>query len=117
MFPAVAFDTILQNIPILNTSQSWFIVFINSVFSVFDTVGRKMGGLKMFDMESTGIKILTLSRIIFIFTFYMIAFKQGFLYSDWFVIINMVLFAFTNGYAATLCAVKAPGTVPVNERG
>jgi hypothetical protein len=90
------------------------------VFSVFDTIGRKMGSLKSFDLEGTGIKILTLSRTIFIGTFYLIAFKvsPSWLFcSDWFCLVNMTLFAFTNGYASTLCAVKAPGTVPPDERG
>lgn len=28
--------------------------------------------------------------------------------ADWFKIINMIVFAFSNGYVSTLCAVRAP---------
>ena len=28
--------------------------------------------------------------------------------ADWFKILNMIIFAFSNGYVSTLCAVKAP---------
>jgi len=37
--------------------------------------------------------------------------------SDWFIICNMILFAFTNGYTNTLCAVKAPNSVPPEQAG
>ena len=36
--------------------------------------------------------------------------------ADWFKVLNLVLFAFTNGYLGTLCAVKAPGTVKKSHR-
>jgi H+/gluconate symporter-like permease len=29
----------------------------------------------------------------------------------------MSILSFTNGYVSTLCAVKAPGTVPLEQRG
>lgn len=36
---------------------------------------------------------------------------------DWFIILNLVLFSVSNGYLSTLCAVKAPGTVPDEQKG
>ena len=39
-----------------------------------DTVGRKMGGVKFFDLNKTAVKILSISRVVFIATFYLITF-------------------------------------------
>lgn len=117
VFPAVAFDTTLKVMAGLNNVDSWVFLTLNTVFSVFDTIGRKMGGLKSFDLNNGGIKIITWSRTIFLVTFYLIAFEVWALNSDWFVLLNMVIFSWSNGYASTLCAVKAPGTVPPDERG
>lgn len=93
---------------------------MNTIFSIFDSVGRKMGGTKMFDLNSISVKIGAVLRIIFIGTFYLIAFEIGpnwLFVSDWFIILNMVLFAFTNGYYSTLCCCKAPMTVSEEKRG
>jgi equilibrative nucleoside transporter 1/2/3 len=93
---------------------------MTTVFNVMDTVGRKMGGMKMFDLEGRSIKILSIVRVIFIATFLLVAFEIGpawLFQSTWFKIFNMMAFAFTNGYVSTLCAVKAPGTVPIEQRG
>jgi len=87
---------------------------MTTVFNVMDTVGRKLGGVKTFDLEGHTIKILSIARIIFIATFFLVAFEVGPIWmfnSSWFKIFNMMIFAFTNGYVSTLCAVKAPGTV------
>jgi predicted MFS family arabinose efflux permease len=56
---------------------------------------------------------LSYGRAIFIATFLLIAFATDpqWLFghnSDWFKIINMALFAFSNGYVSTLCAIKSP---------
>ena len=113
VFPAVSFDTTLNFMTTPDSDNSaWVYLTLNFVFSVFDTVGRKMGGIKTLDLSNGGIKIVTLSRTIFIATSYLIAFKLWGLNTDWFVLVNMALFSWSNGYAGTLCAVKAPGTVP-----
>jgi hypothetical protein len=117
VFPAIAFDTSLKMMDSLSNSEGWFVLFINTVFSIFDTVGRKVGGLKAFDLSYTGVKILTVARLLFVVTFYLIAFQKLGFNSDWFIIVNMIAFAFTNGYQSTLCAVKAPGTVSPDLRG
>ena len=59
-------------------------------------------------------------RTIFIVTFLLIAFEvsPGWLFrADWFKIVNFAIFAFTNGYTSTLCAVKAPQTVEGEQKG
>lgn len=74
VFPAVAFDTTLNCMSNLNNTDSWVFLTLNTTFSVFDTIGRKMGGLKAFDLNNEAIKIFTWSRTIFIATFYLIAY-------------------------------------------
>ncbi len=117
VFPAIAFDTNLKMFRGISNSEGWFVLFINTVFSIFDTVGRKVGGIKAFDLSYTGVRILTIARLLFVVTFYLIAFEKLRFNSDWVIIVNMILFSFTNGYASTLCAVKAPGTVTPEDRG
>lgn len=117
VFPGVAFHTTLPYFSSLPNSYGWFIVFINTVYSVFDTVGRKMGASQMFQASNGTIKFLSGFRTIFIITFFAIAFGLSFCAKGWFIITNMVLFAFTNGYVSTLCSVKAPGTVSEEKRG
>jgi hypothetical protein len=60
---------------------------------------------------------LTYSRLIFIATFILIAFSEppSWLFgvdADWFKLVNMMLFAFTNGYCSTQSAIKAPSRAP-----
>ena len=53
-------------------------------------------------------------RSVFVFTSIMIAFNQApdwLFCSDWFRLINMALFAFTNGHASTLCMCFGPERV------
>ena len=50
---------------------------MTTVFNVMDTVGRKMGGIKSFDVEGRSIKILSLARVFFVGTFLLVAFEVG----------------------------------------
>lgn len=61
------------------------------------------------------------SRLIFIITCLLIANNTGPTWltgmdGDWFKSINMILFAFTNGYASTLCAIHAICSVEDKEK-
>lgn len=120
VFPGVTDHSYLNFILPLNNDVGWFNLFMTTVFNVMDTVGRKMGGLKQFDLKGPTIKILSIARILFIVTFLLVAFEVGpawLFNSTWFKIVDMSAFAFTNGYVSTLCAVKAPGTVSIEQRG
>lgn len=120
VFPAVSFDAKLKMLSSLGNSEGWFVLMMNTIFSVFDTVGRKMGGSKFFDLGVFGVKTLSFIRILFVATFYLIAFQVGpswMFVSDWFIILNMVLFAFTNGYVSTLCCCKGPAQVEDEFKG
>ena len=72
-----------------------------------DTAGRKYGG--SLNIPDKLVVILSLARSIFFITTYMITYNVinkapsdlGLLNSDAFIVINMILFAFTNGYVST----------------
>ena len=36
--------------------------------------------------------------------------------ADWFKLLNMAVFAFTNGYCSTLCAIKSPSRAPEDSK-
>ena len=117
VFPGVAFNpnaelSFLSKLP---NSYGWFIVFMNTTFSIFDTVGRKAATLHL--LSDGKIKVLTASRVIFIGTFYCIAFGVRGFQSDWLTVLNITLCAFTNGYFSTLCAIKAPMAVEAEHKG
>lgn len=89
------------------------------IFNVFDTIGRWAGGKKQLDLQISTVNISSYLRTLFIGTFLLtdfIAPPAWVWNTDWFKILNLVLFAFTNGYISTLCAVKAPGTVKETRR-
>ena len=86
-----------------------------TLFGLFDTVGRKMGGSATFDINQRTVIFLSVFRLIHIPLFLLTAFQVGpdwLFTSNWFKLLNMATFAFSNGYVSTLCAVKAPSTVP-----
>jgi len=74
VFPGVTFDTNLDMLKNVHNRDGWFVLMMNTIFSVMDTVGRKLGGLKSFDLSIGGIKIVSFVRLIFVGTFYLIAF-------------------------------------------
>lgn len=89
------------------------------IFNVFDTVGRYCGGLDYFDLKIKWINYNSYARVVFIATFLLTDFvaPPAWIWdADWFKITNLVLFAFSNGFIRTLCAVKAPGTVDETRR-
>jgi len=65
------------------------------------------------------IKILSTLRTIFLVTFLLVAFDVAptLFSSDWFIILNLILFSISNGYVSTLCAVKAPMMVEGEAKG
>ena len=77
------------------------------LYNTFDTVGRKAAG--WYILPSSVVVLIAIGRISFFITTYMIAYNAinvpesewtG-LNSDAYIVINMILFAFTNGYAGT----------------
>ncbi len=97
--------------------DAWTPLIFLSLFNVCDTLGRWLAGQKFAQAPDTVVLILTYARVIFIVTFMLIAFnvEPSWLFgedADWFKFINMMLFALTNGYCSTQCAIKAPSRAP-----
>lgn len=97
VFPGTSDSTSISFIK----SSAWFNVFFVSLFNVFDTIGRTMGGINTFFISVRALYALTFLRYLFVGTFVAIAKNWGpswIFGQDWFKILNLVLFAFLNGY-------------------
>lgn len=106
VFPGVCLETKFKFLDGKSGEFAWNSVLMITFFNTFDTIGRFLGGSYQLFTPNTVI-ILTLVRLIFVFTFIMIGLNKLF-QSDWFRIVNMALFAFTNGYNSTLLMIYGP---------
>ncbi len=96
------------------------LIFIFS-FNTFDTIGRWLAGQKFGSMSDTSVFILTYCRIIFIVFAFLIDYSVAPVWlfgdkADWFKLLNMFLFAFTNGFVSTQCAIKSPSRAPEDSK-
>lgn len=113
VFPGTTNDTSLQFMKGMQNYDSWFFLVLVTIFNVFDTIGRYMGGVPKLTLPDTATIAGSYLRSIFLITFMLIAFNvpPSWLFgvdADWFKMINMILFSFSNGYISTLLAIKAP---------
>jgi len=96
------------------------LIFIFS-FNALDTVGRWLAGQPFGKMPDKQVLILSFSRVIFIATAFLIDYEVGPSWltgdnADWFKLLNMFLFAFTNGFVSTQCAIKSPSRAPEDSK-
>jgi hypothetical protein len=116
LFPGVTNDAsfgFLSNSNIHNP-ESWYQLASVFLFNVADTIGRLGGNLESWELKLSTTKGLTYARSLFFVTFLLTDFAVApdWIWSaDWFKVTNLSLFAFSNGYLTTLCALKVPGTV------
>ena len=117
IYPGVSYETSFEFLKSNQSATTWFVIIMSVLFSVFDTTGRYWGEhFQLFNKNR--IIVPTLSRIIFIVTFILIAKtdKPSWLIgADWFKIVNMSLFAFTNGYWGNWLMIYGPNWV--NHKG
>jgi len=90
------------------------------VFNVFDTIGRY--GPNYIKCEKKTVGYIVFSRFTFVMTFTLIAIAGGvkflgFFSNSFFVIINMALFATTNGFCTSALFTLGPGSVPNDLKG
>ena len=114
IFPGVFFDTHLVLMKNIGKNEfTWYSLYVITVFNVMDTVGRKMGGMLNISFEC--VALMSILRSIFVVVaIWIVVLGDGstsFLASDTVQIVNLVLFAFSNGFVSTLCAIKAPAFV------
>ena len=86
---------------------NWFTLLHLILYNTFDTVGRKLAPLYILPVNC--VVLLSIARVTFFITTYIIGYnatnfpeKDGIgINSDAMIVINMIMFAFTNGYAGT----------------
>ena len=111
VFPGTTLSTHFDFLGTSNKDKAWFSVLIITLFNVFDTIGRFAGGYKQLLSPNT-LFSLTVFRLIFIPLFVLIQLNSTpawIFQADWFRILNMALFALTNGYNSTLAMIYGPG--------
>lgn len=110
-YPGLASANTIKFMEDWTNYPSWHFLFVQTIFNLFDTVGRYAGGVPAMLLSNMTIKIASLARTVFLVTMLLITFDvppAGLFSSTWFIIINIMFFALTNGYISTLCSVKAP---------
>lgn len=109
IFPAVICDTkieFLHGIANPDLRIGWTMLTFIFAFNFFDTVGRWLGGQPFGTLPDKVVLVITYSRIIFVASAFLIDQNMGPDWlvgdsGDWFKLLNMALFAFTNGYCST----------------
>ena len=117
VYPGVSYKTSFDFLKNNKSATTWFVVIMSLLFSVFDTIGRYWAEHYQI-LKQKKIIILNLLRSAFILTFILIAKTDTpawLIGSDWFKIVNMSLFAFTNGYWGTCLMIFGPNWV--NHKG
>jgi len=83
---------------------------VNLLFNIVDTIGRYLGGKIM--AKKRIVVTLSILRLIFLFTTASTVLIDTMPFrSDWFRILNLGLYALSNGYLCTQCAIIAPSMV------
>lgn len=123
VFPGAFFSTNLNMMKGMKNEFTWYTLTVITIFNVFDTVGRKLGGYLHLSISATVTYSLSALRLVFIYTAIHIVTlgksdltQSSIFSSDTFKIINLVLFATSNGFTSTLCAIKAPQFVREDQR-
>ena len=119
-FPGLSDDTHFSFLSSLKNEASWYNLLCLTLFNSFDLIGRTIGGMSCADVPRLTVLWMGALRTLFVLTFMTIAFEGlpvWLFQADWFKLVNFAIFAFTNGYTSTLCAVKAPGTVEGEQKG
>lgn len=109
IFPGVTNNPMFNFLKDNEQANTWKNLIFVFLFNIFDTLGRFLGGKYQIFNPKTVI-IHTLGRFVFIFTSFLI-FYHVILYHDFLMILNMIGFAFTNGYGSTLTMMFAPSLV------
>ena len=96
--------------------RAWFDLFMVTLFNLFDTTGRLIGGIPkfMFSKDSHWISVVSFSRLLLVGLSIMIMLEV--FQHDTTIIVNTVLLGFSNGYVQTICCCYAPAKVDSDEQ-
>ena len=97
------------------SNRAWFELSIVTLFNIFDTLGRYIGGIGMFMFQAKGfgIHLVGFGRILGIVIAILIMIKT--ISGDFAVYSNTIVFALTNGYIQTICCCHAASLVDEHE--
>lgn len=112
LYPGLSLATQDESIP-----YAWFSTIMVIIFNFGDLLGKTIP--KFFIASHKSIWILSFLRLVFGFTFYMVADKQSpeWLFgSIWFKMLNMLLFSLSNGYNSTVIIIQSTEKLPERER-
>ena len=121
IYPGILCDTnlnFLQSIEDPNSRIAWqYLIYIVD-YNVMDTLGRILCGYPQFNFSDKTIMVMTYSRFLFIVSSTLIALNTTWpvLTSDAFKLLNLALFAISNGFCATQCAIRAPSRAMTTEK-
>ena len=119
-FPGLSDDTHFAFLSHVKNEANWYNLLCLTIFNACDLAGRYIGGSPCADLPRPVVLGMAWLRTLFIATFLLVAFEVApswLFQADWFKVLNFAIFAFTNGYTSTLCAVKAPQTVEGEQKG
>ena len=85
----------------LKDHTAWYMILMVLLYNLMDTVGKHVGSVV--NIPTRAVAFSSLARAIFIPTTIMITHYDGTEteVADWLKILNMALFAFSNGYVCT----------------
>jgi hypothetical protein len=118
LFPGVLISTKFDFMDNIESRESWFDISMLTIYAVIDTIGRYLANVWIPFNKNTVIW-LTAHRIIHIplSIFIELALPPKWLFqSDWFRILNISIFGFTQGYATALVMMLGPEQVKNTEK-
>ncbi|CAI2362582.1 unnamed protein product [Moneuplotes crassus] len=118
VFPGTHLSTHFDFLGDSLADKAWFSVIMITIYNLFDTIGRFAGGFVQI-LTSETLFYLTITRLVFIPTSVLVQLNSRpswIFQSDWFRILNMALFAVTNGYNSTLCMMYGPSQTDKNSK-
>ena len=95
----------------------WYSIIVVLIFNTMDTIGRKMAVI--FKLSLTLVYVLGILRFVFIFTSIFLAvsdISSSMFEKTYVKLINLILFAFSNGYVSTNAAMHVRSFVDESQR-
>ena len=115
VFPGLVAASTLSFLEGTPGALAWLNLVILTAFNVMDTLGRYLAGVKCMNLSRRKTLGFSNLRTVQVALFLLSAFAVPFFDSDLFKLMNYSLFAFSNGYLGSLCAIKAPQVVKSGE--
>lgn len=92
----------------------WTFWTIVTIFNIFDTAGKLIGETRIGQISDTLAYILSFARLAILANFFLI--KYDIYQSDWFNLLNIILFGISNGYCLNVIAIKTPQKAPDDKK-